>query len=204
MEVCHMLDELFGSRTRTRMLRLLLLEGGSYRLLELQRLVGTSISSVQKELAKLESIGLVKSSRQAGARFIEADSAHPTVEPLRQLLRTEQQNDQLALPVPESINVAIRPKLGAIAEACRRHGAQRAALVGSATEVDPEVNPQDLDVLVRFPDDPEHRAEQYFGLLEELERIMGMPVEIIEEDALSNPILQAEFERTQVVLYEAA
>ena len=76
--------------------------------------------------------------------------------------------------------------------------------MGSATQPDATVTPADIDVLVRFDVTSEGYANRYFGLLEELEAIMGMPVEIIEEDAVANPYLRAEFAATRVVLYEAA
>jgi hypothetical protein len=39
--------------------------------------------------------------------------------------------------------------------------------------------------------------------VEDLERLTGRQVDIIEREAVRNPFMQAEFERTQVVLYEA-
>lgn len=104
----------------------------------------------------------------------------------------------------ESINPRVRPHVDAIVESCRRHGARKVALVGSATQPDASVVPADLDIVLRFDPTPTGYAERYFGLLAELERIMDMPVEIIEEDALRNPYLRDEFTATQVVLYEAA
>jgi len=104
----------------------------------------------------------------------------------------------------DDLNPRVRPHVAAIAEACRRHGVLKAALVGSSTQSADGVVPTDLDVLVRFDVSLEGRAKRYFGLLAELEQIMGMPVDIIEEDAIHNPYLRDEFAATQVVLYEAA
>jgi uncharacterized protein len=200
-----MLETLLGSKTRARILSVLVLEGKHCRLLELQRLVGTSVSSVQKELEKLETIGLVRSNRTSDGRHIEAVRSHPCFEPLRDLLATDA-GEGGTTPRAEirGLNPVVVPLVAEITDACRRHGAVKAALVGSATQPDPAVTPADLDVLVRFVPDPEGYADRYFGLLEELERIMGMPVEIIEEDAVVNPYLAAGFAATQVVLYEAA
>lgn len=102
------------------------------------------------------------------------------------------------------LNPAIRPLVPAIIEACRRHGATYAALVGSSTQPDPAVVPRDLDLLVRLAPALEGYSERYFGLLFELQEVTGKSVDVIEIDALRNPYLIREFERTRVVLCETA
>ena len=79
-----------------------------------------------------------------------------------------------------------------------------AALVGSSTQPDPAVTPADLDLLVRFPQGLPDRGQCYLGLLRELGEITGLPVDLIEIDAVRNARLRREFERTQVVLLETA
>lgn len=96
----------------------------------------------------------------------------------------------------------VRPLVPVIIEACRRHGVRAVSLVGSATQADPGVHVRDLDVLVRFEPAPEGYADRYFGLLADLEALTGMPVDLIEEDAVRNVRLSEEFTRTRVVLYE--
>lgn len=201
------IDVVFGSRTRAGVLRALLLdEPCNYRLLELARAVGTSVSSVQAELVRLEGIGLVRSRRVGDARVITANQAHPLAGPLRGLLLADVGSSLAATPADtlKRLNPAIRSHADEVAAAAARHGVLKLALVGSATQTDGSVVPSDLDVLVRLDPSPEGYAERYFGLLAELERIVGMPVDIIEEDAVRNPYLAREFEATQVVLYEAA
>jgi predicted nucleotidyltransferase len=78
-----------------------------------------------------------------------------------------------------------------------------AALVGSSTQPDPAITPADLDILVRFESGWEGRAKHYFGLIRDLEEIAGTSVDLIEIDAVRNPYLREEFERTKAVLYEA-
>jgi len=102
------------------------------------------------------------------------------------------------------LNPAVRAKVPAIIDACRRHGVLYAALIGSATQPDPAVVPADLDMLVTLDPTPEGYARRYFDLVADLERLMGMPVDLIESGAVRNPHLMREFERTKVVLYEAA
>jgi predicted nucleotidyltransferase/DNA-binding transcriptional ArsR family regulator len=201
-----MLDRLLGSKTRARVLARLLLDERRYRLLELQRAVGTSVSSVQKELVLLESLGLVVSEREGDARFVSAVRSHPLAGPLVALLEADHAlGESLSQSdIAPRLNPVVAGRADAIAAACRRSGAMSAALVGSATQPDPAIIPADLDVLVRFPPEANGYASRYFALLEELEQIMGMPVEIIDEDGVTNPFLREEFEATKVVLYEAA
>lgn len=195
-----MLERIIGSRTRLRILEALLRDERRLRLLELQRVVGTSVSSVQKELDNLESLGLVRSERVEDARYLVAVQDHPLAGPLKTLLVADHAVDT----TPAGLNPAVAPKVPEIIEVCRRHGVRSVALVGSATQSDPAVVPNDLDVLVRLDPDPTGYARRYFDLLAELERIMGMPVEVIDDGAVVNPYLAAEFEATKVVLYEAA
>lgn len=110
-----------------------------------------------------------------------------------------------AVYAPEAVglNPAIRPFVPAIIDACRRHGVTYAALVGSSTQPDPAIVPRDLDLLVRFEQGWKGHGARYFGLKDELERVAGRPVDLIESDALRNKYLIAEFETTKVVLYEA-
>lgn len=100
------------------------------------------------------------------------------------------------------LNPAVRPLVPAIVEACRRHGVVWVALVGSSTQPDVTVTPRDLDVLVDIGPQLRGRAGRYFGLIHELERVSGMSVDLVERGAVKNLRLRAEFERTQVVLYE--
>jgi uncharacterized protein len=106
-------------------------------------------------------------------------------------------------PEAVGLNPAIRPLVPAIIEACRRHGVGWAALVGSSTQPDPSVLPRDVDLLVEFGPDPEGLGSRYLALVEDLEHVTGRRVDIIERDAVKNPLMKAEFERTQLVLYAA-
>jgi predicted nucleotidyltransferase len=106
-------------------------------------------------------------------------------------------------PDAVGVNPAITPLIPAIIEACRRHGVEWAALVGSSTQPDPAVAPRDVDLLVEFGPDLEGLGYRYLALVEDLGHVTGRQVDIIEREAVQNPFLRAEFERTQVVLYAA-
>jgi len=102
------------------------------------------------------------------------------------------------------LNPAVRPLVPAIIEACRRYGVTYAALVGSSTQPDPAIVPRDLDILVRFEPKTEGYADRYFRLKDELGALAKRDVDLIEIDAVRNPYLKEEFERTKVVLCETA
>ncbi|MBW6431724.1 winged helix-turn-helix domain-containing protein [Patescibacteria group bacterium] len=70
-----MLEQLFGSRTRVKVLALLLNNPTrSYYVREITRKVDEQINSVRRELANLKSIGLVKSRAAKGKIFYQANT----------------------------------------------------------------------------------------------------------------------------------
>lgn len=88
---------------------------------------------------------------------------------------------------------------------CRRFHVRRLDLVGSAARDDFDPQRSDMDFLVKF--DRTHpeamKFRTYFGLKESLERLFGRSVDLVEESAVVNPYLKAEFERSRVPLFEA-
>jgi hypothetical protein len=82
------MEYLFGSKTRARLLAILLAEDLEHPWIRLLvHLVGTGASSVQRDITELEKLGLVRRRRAGGACFIEIQEGHPLCEPLRELLR---------------------------------------------------------------------------------------------------------------------
>ena len=70
-----MLEQLFGSRTRVKVLALLLNNPTrSYYVREITRKVDEQINSVRRELANLKSIGLVKSRATKGKIYYQANN----------------------------------------------------------------------------------------------------------------------------------
>lgn len=99
----------------------------------------------------------------------------------------------------------MRPELDerAIAEVCRRFGVRRLSLFGSAETdaFDPERS--DLDFLVEFDDATESQFDAYFGLKAELERVLGLPVDLVMPKSLENPYFAASVERSRRDVYAA-
>lgn len=92
-----------------------------------------------------------------------------------------------------------------IRDAAARHRVRSLALFGSAAEGDFEAGRSDLDFLVEFQPMPVREyADHYFGLMEELERLLQAPIDLVEAQPLTNPYFRMSVEQTKRVLYEAA
>ncbi|MFH0810945.1 MAG: nucleotidyltransferase domain-containing protein, partial [Pseudomonadota bacterium] len=93
-----------------------------------------------------------------------------------------------------------------LAALCTKHRVQRLAIFGSAggDRFDPATS--DIDFLVEFlqPASPIDHADQYFGLLEDLECLLKRPVDLVELKPIRNPYFRRSVEQTRTVLYEAA
>lgn len=75
----------------------------------------------------------------------------------------------------------------AIARVCKRHGVERLRVFGSAVtgRFDPETS--DIDFLVDYKPEAERTFQEFFALREELERIVGRPVDLIDARNVRNP-----------------
>jgi predicted nucleotidyltransferase len=103
------------------------------------------------------------------------------------------------------MNAIVQKKIKDVAALCNHRGVRRLALFGSAASDRFDAASSDLDFLVEFhPVQPAQYADNYFGLLEDLERLFGVPVELIEAGPIHNPYFRQAIEKTQVQLYVAA
>ncbi len=91
----------------------------------------------------------------------------------------------------------------AVAELCRRFQVQRLSVFGSALTADFDPATSDVDFLVEFIDGAEGLFDAYFGLKEELERLLGRPVDLVMPKALANPYFAESVNRTRRDLYAA-
>ena len=87
---------------------------------------------------------------------------------------------------------------------CRRYGVGRLELFGSAVTGTFREDESDLDFLVDFlPAAIANYADNYFGLLEGLEELFGMPVDLVVERAIRNPYFRQSVEKTKSLIYAA-
>ncbi len=89
---------------------------------------------------------------------------------------------------------------------CERHGVERLAVFGSALRWDFSIETSDLDFVVEFPATmpSDRHASAYFGLLEDLERLFGRNVDLVEPRSVRNPYIKREIEDNQKAVYGAA
>ncbi len=93
----------------------------------------------------------------------------------------------------------IRPEIG---DLCRKLKIKRLDIFGSATSDDFRPD-SDVDILVQFERDNGGLFDRYFELKERLEEILGRPVDVVVEDAITNPYFKSEVERTRRNVYAA-
>ena len=98
----------------------------------------------------------------------------------------------------------LRARADEIRRLCGRYGVQLLAMFGSAARGEDEPS-SDVDLLVEFaPMSPAGRADAFFGLQADLERLLGRTIDLLEESAVRNPYLKEAIARDRTVLYEAA
>ena len=89
-------------------------------------------------------------------------------------------------------------------ELCLRYGVDRLELFGSAATGQFRDGDSDLAFLVEFlPIAVANYADNYFGLLEELEQLFGRPVDLVVERAIRNPYFRQSIEETKSLIYAA-
>jgi uncharacterized protein len=103
------------------------------------------------------------------------------------------------------MNRVVKDKLKETVDLCKIRGVRRLALFGSAATGSFDQLSSDLDLIVEFkPMSPVQHADSYFGLMEDLQRIYGVPIDLVEMGSIRNPFFRQAVATSQVVLYEAA
>jgi len=103
------------------------------------------------------------------------------------------------------MNAAIENKLSDIRALCAKHGVRKLSVFGSATSDQFDPTRSDVDVLVELEKmPPSTYAETYFGLLDDLERLFGLPVDLFECEPITNPYFLESVRQSQVVVYDVA
>jgi len=103
------------------------------------------------------------------------------------------------------MNRVVQDKLKYMVDLCKIRGVRRLALFGSATTDSFDRSSSDLDLIVELkPASPVQHADNYFGLMEDLQRLFEVPVDLIELEPIRNPFFRQAVAETQEVRYEAA
>lgn len=90
----------------------------------------------------------------------------------------------------------------AIAALCRRFNVERLEVFGSATRVDFDQQTSDIDLIVHFRNEQaEGLFDRYWGLAEELEKVLQRPVELLTERMVRNPYFRAALDAERQTFY---
>lgn len=98
----------------------------------------------------------------------------------------------------------------AIAALGQKYAVRRLDLIGSALRDDFDPSRSDVDFVVEFAESnptaatpPMNPADRYFGLLLDLEDLLGRPVDLVSYRAIRNPHFRKAVDATRVSLYAA-
>ena len=85
---------------------------------------------------------------------------------------------------------------------CQRHHVNRLYLFGSA--LTPRFNNEsDIDLLIQFGNmDVTNYLSNYMDLKEKLEELFNRPVDLVEDQAVRNPIFRKILDREKKLIYE--
>ncbi len=99
---------------------------------------------------------------------------------------------------------AIQDNRERILELCRKHSVKRLELFGSAARGQFESSRSDIDFFVEFLNyESPTIADQWFGLQEDLEKLLGCQVDLTSLRTAKNPYFLQVAERHKVTLYAA-
>jgi predicted nucleotidyltransferase len=94
-----------------------------------------------------------------------------------------------------------RPHIEAL---CRKYGLKRLELFGSAARGDFDLDRSDLDFFYEFDSaDWKGMADRFFGLLEDLQSLLGRKVDLVSLKAVKNPFFLESANRSRITLYAA-
>jgi len=92
----------------------------------------------------------------------------------------------------------------AIADLCRKHGVKKLELFGSAARGDFDPARSDVDFFYEFDEgDLSGIADRYFGLIEDLEKLLGIKADMVSAKDARNPYFLEVANRHRMTLYAA-
>jgi uncharacterized protein len=87
---------------------------------------------------------------------------------------------------------------------CRKYDVKRLELFGSAARGDFKPASSDADFFVEFLDyEKPTIADQWFGLLEDLEKLLGVKIDLVSPRTAKNPYFLEVANRHRITLYAA-
>jgi uncharacterized protein len=101
------------------------------------------------------------------------------------------------------LHAVVQDRLAEVRELCARYRVRRLELFGSATTTRFDPARSDLDFLVEFDELGHGYFDTYFGLLESLEELFGLPVDLVMTRAVKNPFFLEGIRDSRTLLYAA-
>ena len=86
---------------------------------------------------------------------------------------------------------------------CRKYGVRKLELFGSAACGDFDPASSDVDFFYEFDVDPVRVADRFFGLMEDLEELLGHKVDLVSSHDAKNPYFLHVANRNRTTLYAA-
>ena len=90
-----------------------------------------------------------------------------------------------------------------IAALCRKYGVRKLELFGSAARGGFEPTRSDIDLFFEFDSDQTRLADRFFGLSEDLERLLGHPMDLISSRDVRDPYFLQIANQYRITLYAA-
>lgn len=90
-----------------------------------------------------------------------------------------------------------------IADLCRKYGVRKLELFGSAARGDFDSAQSDIDFFFEFDADPMNLADRFFGFSEDLQRLLGKPVDLVSSRDAHNRYFLEVANRHRIILYAA-
>ena len=90
-----------------------------------------------------------------------------------------------------------------LAALCRRYGVHKLELFGSAATGRFDPAGSDIDFFYEFNADPSGLSDRFFGLLEELEELLGHKVDLVSARDVHNPYFLQVANQHRITLYAA-
>ena len=92
-----------------------------------------------------------------------------------------------------------------LTELCRRYFVSKLDVFGSAAAGDFDEQTSDIDFLVEFDKSvKQNRFDNFFALHEELQKLFGRPVDLVEPGGLKNPYFIESVNQTRKKIYAAS
>ena len=112
-----------------------------------------------------------------------------------------------AVEVPDNVQMhsSLAREIPNIAKLCERFGVTQLELFGSAASDEFDSTKSDFDFLVQLdPTAPGSRARRWTELAEELEKLLGSRVDLVNPQYIRNPYFRDSVDKSRTLIYDRA